>query len=233
MASPHVAGIAALGLGIAPDSSVQQISDWITSTATRDALANIGAASPNLLAYSRLSASAPQASSPSTTIPSSPDGGGGGGDSGGGDDGGDEPEAPSTTSPTTTVPATSAPTTLAPRSTVVPRTNVPSLPGSNRLTNPKIGSQLPAEVLAAASSPASSKVMGNNVVLNVQAPALSMVHVYRDGVLVKTVPAAAARAIKITKNKLGDSSFQVVVVDKTGKMTITGKRTVRVQKASK
>ena len=235
MASPHVAGVAALGLGIAPDSSVQQISDWITSTATRDALANVGTGSPNLLVYSRLSASPPQASSPSTTIPSSPDGGGGGGDSGGGDDGGDEPEAPSTTSPTTTVPAptTTAPTTLAPRSTVVPRTNVPSLPGSNRLTNPKIGSQLPAEVLAAASSPASSKVVGNNVVLNVQAPALSMVHVYRDGVLVKTVPAAAARAIKITKNKLGDSSFQVVVVDKAGKMTITGKRTVRVQKASK
>jgi hypothetical protein len=101
------------------------------------------------------------------------------------------------------------------------------------LTNPKIGSQLPAEVLAAASSPASSKVVGNNVVLNVQAPALSMVHVYRDGVLVKTVPAAAARAIKITKNRVGNSSFQVVVVDKTGKMTITGKRTVRVQKASK
>ena len=224
MASPHVAGIAALGLGIAPDSSVQQISDWITSTATRDALANVGTGSPNLLVYSRLSASPPQASSPSTTIPSSPDGG---------DSGGDEPEAPNTTLPTTTVPATSAPTTLAPRSTVVPRTNVPSLPGSNRLTNPKIGSQLPAEVLAAASSPASSKVVGNNVVLNVQAPALSMVHVYRDGVLVKTVPAAAARAIKITKNKLGDSSFQVVVVDKTGKMTITGKRTVRVQKASK
>ena len=252
MASPHVAGIAALGLGIAPDSSVQQISDWITSTATRDALANVGTGSPNLLVYSRLSTSPPQASSPSTTvppattvpptsttIPSAPggggDSGGGDGDSGGGDDGGDEPEAPSTTSPTTTVPAptTTAPTTLAPRSTVVPRTNVPSLPGSNRLTNPKIGSQLPAEVLAAASSPASSKVVGNNVVLNVQAPALSMVHVYRDGVLVRTVPAAAARAIKITKNRVGNSSFQVVVVDKTGKMTITGKRTVRVQKASK
>jgi hypothetical protein len=107
------------------------------------------------------------------------------------------------------------------------------IPGSNRLTNPKIGSQLPAEVLAVASSPASSKVMGNNVVLNVRAPALSVVHVYRDGVLVKTVPAAAARAIKITKNRVGNSSFQVVVVDKAGKMTITGKRTVRVQKASK
>jgi hypothetical protein len=107
------------------------------------------------------------------------------------------------------------------------------IPGSNRLTNPKIGSQLPAEVLAVASSPASSKVMGNNVVLNVRAPALSVVHIYRDGVLVKTVPAAAARAIKITKNRVGNSSFQVVVVDKAGKMTITGKRTVRVQKASK
>ena len=240
MASPHVAGVAALGLGIAPDSSVQQISDWITSTATRDALANIGVGSPNLLAYSRLSASPPQASSPSTTVPptsttspSSPDGGGGGGDTGG-----DEPEAPSTTLPTTTVPA---PTTTVPAATApAPTTTVPRsarvttpIPGSNRLTNPKIGSQLPAEVLAAASSPASSKVVGNNVVLNVQAPALSMVHVYRDGVLVKTVPAAAARAIKITQNKMGDSSFQVVVVDKAGKMTITGKRTVRVQKASK
>jgi hypothetical protein len=247
MASPHVAGIAALGLGVAPDSNVAQIAAWITSTATSNAVENAGAGSPNLLAYSRLSASPPQASSPSTTvpptsttIPSSP-----GDDGGGGDSGGDEPEAPSTTAPTTTVPATTSPTTIAPRSTVVPRTNIPNIPrpaperltppipGSNRLTNPKIGSQLPAEVLAAASSPASSKVVGNNVVLKVQAPALSMVHVYRDGVLVKTVPAAAARAIKITKNKLGDSSFQVVVVDKAGKMTITGKRTVRVQKASK
>jgi hypothetical protein len=248
MASPHVAGVAALGLGVAPDSNVAQIAAWITSTATSNAVENAGAGSPNLLAYSRLSASPPQASSPSTTvpptsttIPSSPgDDGGGGGDSGG-----DEPEAPSTTAPTTTVPATTSPTTIAPRSTVVPRTNIPNIPrpaperltppipGSNRLTNPKIGSQLPAEVLAAASSPASSTVVGNNVVLKVQAPALSMVHVYRDGVLVKTVPAAAARAIKITKNKLGDSSFQVVVVDKAGKMTITGKRTVRVQKASK
>ena len=247
MASPHVAGVAALGLGVAPDSNVAQIAAWITSTATSNAVENAGAGSPNLLAYSRLSASPPQASSPSTTvpptsttIPSSP-----GDDGGGGDSGGDEPEAPSTTAPTTTVPATTSPTTIAPRSTVVPRTNIPNIPrpaperltppipGSNRLTNPKIGSQLPAEVLAAASSPASSKVVGNNVVLKVQAPALSMVHVYRDGVLVKTVPAAAARAIKITKNKLGDSSFQVVVVDKAGKMTITGKRTVRVQKASK
>lgn len=237
MASPHVAGVAALGLGIAPDSSVQQVADWITSTATRDVLTNVGTGSPNLLTYSRLSASPPQASSPSTTVPPTsttiPSAPGGGGDSGGGGDDGGAPEAPTTTVP---VPPTTIPTATAPASTTtVPRSARATAPllGANRLTNPKIGSQLPAEVLAAALSPASSKVVGNNVVLSVRAPALSVVHVYRDGELVKSVPAAAARAIKITKNKLGNSSFQVVVVDKTGKMTITGKRIVRVQKASK
>jgi len=246
------AGVAALGLGIAPDSSVQQISDWISSTATRDALANVGTGSPNLLVYSRLSASPPQASSPSTTIsptttvpptsttiPSAPGGGGDSGGGDGGDDGGgdDAPETTTTSVPRTTVPTPTTPTTRPTSNSPSEQTRAPrtvtDIPGTNRLVNPRIGSQLPAEVLAAASSPASSKVVGNNVVLNVQAPALSMVHVYRDGVLVKTVPAAAARAIKITKNKLGDSSFQAVVVDKTGKMTITGKRTVLVQKASK
>ena len=92
---------------------------------------------------------------------------------------------------------------------------------------------MPSFVQQVATAPATSKVVGNNVVLAVQAPARSVVHIYRDGVLVKTVPASAARAIKISGNKVGDSSFQVVVVDKAGKSTTSGKRVVRVQKASK
>jgi len=47
------------------------------------------------------------------------------------------------------------------------------------------------------------------------------------------VPAAAARSIKIVKNKVGKSSFQILIVDKNGKITITKKSTVQIQKASK
>jgi hypothetical protein len=82
-------------------------------------------------------------------------------------------------------------------------------------------------------APSSSKVVGNIVVFKVTAPAQSMVFIYRDGVLVKTVPAAAAQAIKIDKNKVGNSSFQILIVDKKGVITTTKKSTVRVKKASK
>jgi subtilisin family serine protease len=67
MASPHVAGVVALGLEIAPNSSVAQISEWITSTATQGVISNAGSGSPNLLVYSRLSATPPVAAAPSTT----------------------------------------------------------------------------------------------------------------------------------------------------------------------
>ncbi|NCV75648.1 hypothetical protein EBW23_06920, partial [bacterium] len=114
MASPHVAGVAALGLEIAPNSSVAQISEWITSTATQGVISDAGSGSPNLLVYSRLSAAPPVAAAPTTTSTSSttsttvastttsttsvPSGGGGGDDSGGGDGGGgDDAAAPETT----------------------------------------------------------------------------------------------------------------------------------------
>jgi hypothetical protein len=252
MASPHVAGVAALGLGIAPDSNVAQIAAWITLTATSNVVENAGAGSPNLLLYSRLSAQPPAATGPTpvagstpTTLPSAPPSGGG--DDGGGDGGGGD-DAPETTTTTTSVPRTTVPTpTTRPTPTTPttrPTSNSPSeqtraprtvtdIPGTNRLVNPRIGSPMPSFVQQVATAPATSKVVGNNVVLAVKAPARSVVHIYRDGVLVKTVPASAARAIKISGNKVGDSSFQVVVVDKAGKSTTSGKRVVRVQKASK
>jgi len=103
----------------------------------------------------------------------------------------------------------------------------------NRIVNPILGSQIPLVVPQVVFTPSSNKVVGNNVVLKVNAPAQSTVHVYRDGILVKSVPAAAAQAIKIDKNKVGDSSFQILIVDKKGIITTTKKSTVRVQKASK
>ena len=107
------------------------------------------------------------------------------------------------------------------------------MPPVNRIVNPTRGSQIPVVAPQAVVTPSSNRVVGNNVVLKVNAPAQSTVHVYRDGILVKSVPAAAAQAIKITNNKVGDSSFQILIVDKKGVITTTKKSTVRVQKASK
>ena len=261
MASPHVAGVVALGLEIAPNSSVAQISEWITSTATQGVISDAGSGSPNLLVYSRLSSAPPVAAAPSTTSTTStssttsttvapsttsttsvPSGGGGGdngGDNGGG--GGGDDAAPETTTtiarrvvssstiPTSTVPSSTIPQPLVSTPSVGPSTVLPV----SRIVNPTRGSQIPVVAPQAVLTPSSSKVVGNNVVLKVNAPAQSTVHVYRDGILVKSVPAAAAQAIKITKNKVGDSSFQILIVDKKGVITTTKKSTVRVQKASK
>jgi subtilisin family serine protease len=230
MASPHVAGVAALGLEIAPNSSVAQISDWITSTATPGVIGDAGTGSPNLLIYSRLSASPTSASAPLTTAPTS--------------------TAPTTTAPTTTTaPSSTLPTTTVPAgnaeepesttSTVpqptatAPAAVLEKVQSVNRMVNPVLGSQIPLVAPQAVFTPSSNKVVGNNVVLKVKAPAQSTVHVYRDGILVKSVPAAASQAIKIDKNKVGKSSFQILIVNKKGVITTTKKSTVRVQKASK
>ncbi len=250
MASPHVAGVAALGLEIAPNSSVAQISEWITSTATQGVISDAGSGSPNLLVYSRLSAAPPVAAAPTTTSTSSTTSttvastttsttsvpsGGGGGDGGGGDD-----AAPETTTtiarrmiPSSTVPSTVPSSTIPQPAITAPAIVLGNVQPVNRIVNPILGSQIPLVVPQAVFTPSSNKVVGNNVVLKVNAPAQSTVHVYRDGILVKSVPAAAAQAIKIDKNKVGDSSFQILIVDKKGAITTTKKSTVRVQKASK
>jgi len=259
MASPHVAGVVALGLEIAPNSSVAQISEWITSTATQGVISDAGSGSPNLLVYSRLSATPPVAAAPTTTSTTSttsttlttsttsttsvPSGGGGGDNGGGGGDdnggGGDATPETTTTIARRVVSSSTIPTSLVPSSTIPqPAVSTPSVRPStalpiNRIVNPLLGSQIPLVAPQAVSTPSSNKVVGNNVVLKVKAPAQSTVHVYRDGILVKSVPAAAAQAIKIGKNKVGDSSFQILIVDKKGSITTTKKSTVRVQKASK
>jgi hypothetical protein len=135
--------------------------------------------------------------------------------------------------PSSTVPSTVPSSTIPQPAITAPAIVLGNVQPVNRIVNPILGSQIPLVVPQAVFTPSSNKVVGNNVVLKVNAPAQSTVHVYRDGILVKSVPAAAAQAIKIDKNKVGDSSFQILIVDKKGAITTTKKSTVRVQKASK
>jgi hypothetical protein len=141
---------------------------------------------------------------------------------------------PSSTVPSSTVPSSTVPSSTIPQPAITaPAIVLGNVQPVNRIVNPILGSQIPLVVPQVVFTPSSNKVVGNNVVLKVNAPAQSTVHVYRDGILVKSVPAAAAQAIKIDKNKVGDSSFQILIVDKKGVITTTKKSTVRVQKASK
>lgn len=55
MASPHVAGVAALTLQASPSSTPATIASQIISSATRDRISYAGSSSPNLLLYSLLS----------------------------------------------------------------------------------------------------------------------------------------------------------------------------------
>ena len=52
MASPHVAGVAALYLQNNPSASNATVRDAIVNTATTNVLTNIGTGSPNRLLYS-------------------------------------------------------------------------------------------------------------------------------------------------------------------------------------
>jgi hypothetical protein len=136
--------------------------------------------------------------------------------------------------PSSAIPSSTIPSFVVPRPVATaPADVLGNVLPANRLVNPVLGSFIPTVVEQAVFTPSSNKVVGNNVVLKVNAPAQSMVHVYRDGVLVKSVPSAAAQSIKIAKNKVGESSFQILIVDKKGVITTTKKSTVRVQKASK
>jgi subtilisin family serine protease len=114
MASPHVAGAAALLLETAPSLAPADVARLLTTSATRDVVTSPGAGSPNLLLYigstNQSGATTPTTSAPTTTT------------------------APVTTTPaaaipeTSTPPASAAPTTSQPASTdsVAPTTTAPA-----------------------------------------------------------------------------------------------------------
>jgi len=54
MASPHVAGVAALYLGLNPGATPQQVRDKMVNNATNNKVGNPGAGSPNKLLYSKV-----------------------------------------------------------------------------------------------------------------------------------------------------------------------------------
>jgi len=70
MASPHVAGVAALLVSDSASLSVQQVKDLLTNLSTKDAINNAGTGSPNALVYN--DRDGPSTPSPPTVPPTTP-----------------------------------------------------------------------------------------------------------------------------------------------------------------
>ena len=223
MASPHVAGIAALALSADSTLSVSRVATWITSTATSGAVTDV-AGSPNRLVFSLLSASPPESNSgdsPTTTVPSptttTPPSSGGGGGGGGG-------SSPTTTLPTIPPPTTTVPTNSTPVTTVPASTSRDS--NSSPVARPTLGQLLPPMPIDTPRIATGTRTVGNSVTFRVAAKPGATVNIYRNGVLVSSVPASVAAAIKVSDNPAGENSYQVVVVEKNGKISISEKKTV-------
>ena len=228
MASPHVAGIAALALSADPSLSVSRVTTWITSTATSDVVAD-PAGSPNKLVYSLLSSTPPAQVIAAPTIPPPSSGGGGGGGGGGsGGGGGGGGSAPTTTVPPTTVPPSTVPPT-APVNQAPPATLPSNNSGgsnNNSVRQPSLGQPMPPIAENTPRIAALTRAVGNAVTFRVKARPGATVNIYRNGILVSSVPWSAALALKVTDNPSGENSYQVVVVGKNGKISISSKTTV-------
>ncbi|MGA1365841.1 MAG: hypothetical protein ACO31T_04215, partial [Ilumatobacteraceae bacterium] len=151
--------------------------------------------------------------------------GGGGGRSGGGGGGG---SAPTTTVPPTTVPPSTVPPT-APVNQAPPATLPSNNSGgsnNNSVRQQSLGQPMPpiAENTPRISVP--TRAVGNAVTFRVKARPGATVNVYRNGILVSSVPSSAASALKVTDNPTGENSYQVVVIEKNGKILISEKSTV-------
>jgi aqualysin 1 len=68
MASPHVAGAAALVLEANPSASPAAVADFLLSSATPDRLASVGTGSPNLLLFSLAGGVAPEPVQPTVAV---------------------------------------------------------------------------------------------------------------------------------------------------------------------
>lgn len=243
MAAPHVAGVAALALSQNPALTPAEVSSAIATSATRNVVTNPGTGSLNRLVYALLTP-APNAEDDApattttttttmvttTTVPS-------GGDGGGGDDGGDE-------EPATTVPRAAPTTTLPPPSTTInpttTSTTVPSTSGASPATSspgagpsvvaprppaagvrPVVGSPTPALSASVRQLAAAIRTIGRNVKVEVVAPKGSLVHVYKDGQLVKSVTPDEAKSLLIPAQGSSSDDVQVVVVTRTGEVMAT------------
>jgi len=73
MASPHVAGAAALYLSANPTATPTQVATALTTSATTGVIGSLGAGSPNRLLYTRLASTAQPTTPPPTTTPTTQD----------------------------------------------------------------------------------------------------------------------------------------------------------------
>jgi hypothetical protein len=103
---------------------------------------------------------------------------------------------------------------------------------NDNLNRPTLGQPIPPLPIDTRPAAATARAVGNAVTFKVTAKAGATVNIYRNGILVSTVPAAAAAAIKVSDNPGGANTFQVVVVDKNGEVTASPKKTVAVQGGS-
>jgi hypothetical protein len=102
----------------------------------------------------------------------------------------------------------------------------------DNLNRPTLGQPLPPLPIDTRPAAATARAVGNAVTFKVTAKAGATVNIYRNGILVSTVPASAAASIKVADNPGGANTFQVVVVDKNGEITASPKKTVAVQGGS-
>jgi hypothetical protein len=97
---------------------------------------------------------------------------------------------------------------------------------NNFVRQPSLGQPMPPITENAPRIPAPTRVVGNAVTFRVAAKPGATVNVYRNGILVSSVPSSAASALKVADNPAGENSYQVVVVEKNGKVSVSEKSTV-------
>ncbi len=116
----------------------------------------------------------------------------------------------------------------------VPPTLPPNNSGSfnNNVRRPTLGQLIPPIAASAPRIAAPLKAAGNAVTFKIAAKPGATVNVYRNGILVSSVPAAAAAALKVTDNPAGENSYQVVIVEQSGKISISEKSMVVTDSAS-
>ena len=98
----------------------------------------------------------------------------------------------------------------------IARGTVPA-PGSR----PAVGSPPPALPTSVRPVAAAIRSVGRNLIVAVTAPRGALVHVYRDGQLVRSVTPEEAKALTIPANGATQDEVQIVVVTRTGEVMST------------
>ncbi|MFM8903096.1 MAG: hypothetical protein ACKOGG_06955, partial [Actinomycetota bacterium] len=102
----------------------------------------------------------------------------------------------------------------------------PGNPGGNSFSRPVLGQPMPPILPNTPGVAPTTRSTGNSVTFNVPVKPGAIVNIYRNGILVSSVPASAAAALKVSNNPAGANSYQVVVVQPNGEIAVSEKTTV-------